>query len=191
MMAERPCRNAGIRRQGRLSRCWTGGAAPDQARSVRLDERLSSRGPLFVSAVVTAVIIVPAMLILLAQTVRGERNDNRVAAQLHRDGVVTLGIVTKLRSPLRWHVFPSTASISYATESGVALSTWVPVSHELEAGDQRQVRYSRSDPLAARLAGDETPGRGRWKLVVIGGMVLAVLLIATSTLSELLRRRRE
>lgn len=129
------------------------------------------------------------MLVLLVQTVRGERHDNRVAAQLDRDGVVTVGTVTKLRSPVRWHVFPSTARITYATGNGEAVSAWVPVSDLLAPGDQRQIRYSRSQPSAARLAGDETPGRGRWKLVVIGGVVFSGGLMGTVTLSELVRRR--
>ena len=138
-----------------------------------------------------SLLVVPAMGILLVQTVRAEMKDNRARAALQHDGAVVTGTVTKVRSPNRWNAFPSAARVAFSTEAGEQVTTWIPVSHTLERGARIEVRYSRQDPSVARVPGDETPNRGRWKLIAIGGPVFSIVLVAVICFLEGLRRRRE
>ncbi|HJP65555.1 MAG TPA: DUF3592 domain-containing protein [Actinomycetota bacterium] len=153
------------------------------------DQQLSDGRQLLIRVLAVAALVVPAMVILLVQTVRAEQRDNAVRAHLERDGIVTAGTVAKVRSPLRWNVFPSTARIDFVTGEGNAVTTWVPVSHLPEKGARLDVRYVGSNPSMARLPGDETPNRGRWKLVAVGGPVFSIALITAFTLGERIQRR--
>lgn len=155
------------------------------------DQELSTGRQALITVLTVAGLVIPAMLILLVQTVRAEHKDNRVRAQLDRDGIDTLGTVTEIRSPLRGHVFPSTARIAFMTDQGKAATTWVPVSHLPAEGARLDIRYARNNPSVARLPADETPNRGRWKLVAVGGAVYGVALITVLTLAERVRRRSE
>jgi hypothetical protein len=162
-----------------------------RARTARWDEEVeSNRSPLHI-ALGVGIVIVPAMVILLFQTVRNEQRDNRVQAKLEQEGVVTAGTVEDVRSPLRWNVFPSTARIEFTTDTEERVSTWVPVSHRPEKGAHVEVRYSRTNPSIARFSGDESPHGGRWKLVAIGGPVFSVGFVAAIMLVERLHARRE
>lgn len=138
-----------------------------------------------------ALLMVPVMSILLFQTGRNELEDHRARAMLQRDGVVVAGTVTGLRRPQRWNVFPDAIRVEFMTETGATVRTWVPVSHRPANGASIEARYSRSTPSLARLAGDETPNRGRWKLVAVAGPLVSLALILLLTLSERFRRRSD
>ena len=58
---------------------------PDEPSSLTTEPRLL--------VAVVALLVVPAMSILLFQTVRSEVEDNRVRTQLERDGVPALGTI--------------------------------------------------------------------------------------------------
>lgn len=137
-----------------------------------------------------ALLMVPVMSILLIQTVRNELEDNRVRATLQRDEAAAKGTVTGLRHPQRWNVFPDAIRVEFVTETGETVRSWMPVSHRQAEGALVEVRYYRSNPSAARLPGDETPHRGRWKLVAIAGPGFTLALILLMTLSERFRRQR-
>jgi hypothetical protein len=160
---------------------WTAGS----------DEELSSRSQQIITVLAVLGVLVPATLILLTQTVRAELKDTRVRAQLERDGVVTSGTVAKVKSPLRWNVFPATAQIAFVADERGAVTTWVPVSHAPEDHAHLDIRYSRSNPSVARLTGDERPNRGRWKLVAVGGPVFSIALIAAVTVLGRWQPQRE
>ncbi len=157
----------------------------------RRDEpaRLGEHPLLLIGAV--ALVMVPVISILLFQTVRNELEDNRTQATLRRNGVVGAGTVTGFRHPQRWHVFPDAIRVEFQTDTGKTVRTWMPVSHHQAKGAHVEVSYSRNSPSLARLPGDETPNRGRWKLVAVAGPVFSLVFILVLALSERFRRRRE
>jgi hypothetical protein len=123
-----------------------------------------------------ALLVVPAMAILLFQTVRNQQEDDRIREALERDGAQAVGTATDFARPLRWNVFPDVMRVEFTTETGEAVRASVPVSHLPEEGARVEVRYVRTNPSVARVPGDETPHRGRWIKIAVWGPIFWVVM---------------
>lgn len=140
------------------------------------------------SAAAPAVVVLAVAALLLFITIRNEQSDERAVEALNREGAVAVGTVTNFRMPLRHSLWADEVRIEFATESGESVSTWVPSRHSPERGWKVEVRYVRSDPSVVRLPGDETPNRGRWVIVAVGGPVMLGVVFLTVALMKLVLR---
>ncbi len=73
------------------------------------------------------------------------------------------------------------ARVSFTTDAGETVVTWVSTDSRHTRGETPEVRYSRSSPRTARVVGEEFPHRDDWRVPAImtgAGLALSVGTIA-------------
>lgn len=141
---------------------------------------------------VLVAVLVPMLVIagvgahVFYRAVQKERADGQAVFALQREGVMTLGTVTSVRPPPRGAFFAGQVRIRFITEAQDEVSTLVPSNRSPAVGESVEVQYVRSDPSVARLSGDETPNRGRWR--VVAAFYALVMVLAGIALTRVVRR---
>ena len=128
-----------------------------------------------------AVLYVPVLALVLVVAVMNAHGDEGVLRQLDRDGMETQATLIKQRDWQSLGYF-SHALVSFTTESGAHVTTWVSTGSELADTAETRVRYSRSHPKKVRIVGHEHPHRNDWRFPVIAAAVLIILSAGTIVL---------